>query len=740
MVTIKEVAKLAGVSHGTVSNVINGATNVSVDKIQKVKAAMAELGYKPNSIARNLKMEHTKEISMIMPNSRNKEYMEIFEYLNRRATQAGYFVNLRITNEVPTEERRLLNEALMRNAEGVVLITCQPENETFFDQIIQNGLKIVFVHHEASGGKYNFAGFDTKKVICEKITELVKRDITRIAVITGPKEYTFEADILNHFFGILCELGVSAEPSYIESSNFEVGGVFRSAMRILHLEKAPEAILLSNVGMYSSVKKAMDLIFPEGKKKPEIVVLQPYDWTSYIEGSTITLPFYQLANVAFDMVLRLTAGTETGVIRRIIKVESDRCKHTHEMKGKKGGKLSILLNDSPSSNAVRLLLPDFEKKTGIHVSIKTKPYVDLFGEIWKNKKTDTYDIYSIDFPWFRDLADMGILKNLDDLYEDSREYFSCYTEDVLEKSAKSGNSYYGVPYSLTVQLLFYRKDLFTKLENQRLYYEWYKENLKVPSTWEEFNKIAKLFTRKYNPISDTEYGVTLGGKKYSGAVNEYLARVFGFGGDVFRDGKVTIAQNEAVDALKNYLESYNYANPKAKDWWWDEQVKEYCAGNAAMMVMYTEHVSPLEDRKFSKVVGKTNAAILPGKYSVLGGWSLGINEFSDNTEEAYEFVKWLSSYELLGPNAVLGRVLPGNRADYKAMIMNVYSWYDTAWGGYAYTKPREVPRIGGKMSITEVQMEEIVGNAVHDVVIGENTVNQALKRAEFELKELLNRK
>lgn len=738
MVTIKEVAKLAGVSHGTVSNVINGATNVSVDKIQKVKAAMAQLGYKPNSIARNLKMEHTKEINMIMPNSRNREYMEIFEHMNRCAAQAGYFINLRITNEVPTEERRLLNEALMRNVEGVLLITCQPENEEFFDGIIQNGLKIVFLHHEAAGGKYNFVGFDTKKVITEKVSELVKEGLTKLAVITGPKEYTFESDILNSFFGTLCELGVPVEPSYIESSNFEVGGVFRSAMRILNLKEAPEAIILSNIGMYSSVRKAMELVCRDGENRPKLIVLEPYDWTNYMEGSSVALPFSSLADVAFSMIMNMIKESEPSVRRRMIKVESGKCKHTHPMQEKKGGGLKILLNESPSSNAIRLLLPDFEKKTGIQVTVETKPYIELYEEIWKHKKKDTYDIYSIDFPWLRDMVEIGILKNLDSLYKESGEYFECYAEDVLDKSSKVEGRYYAVPYSLTVQLLFYRKDLFAKLENQRLYYDWYKENLREPSTWEEFNKVAKLFTRKYNPISDTMYGVTLGGKEYSGAVNEYLARVFGFGGDVFKDKKVAISQKEAVNALKNYLESYNYANPNAKDWWWDEQVKEYCAGNAAMMVMYTEHVSPLEDRKFSKVVGKTKAAVLPGKASVLGGWSLGISEYSKNAEEACEFMKWLSSYELLGPNAVLGRVMPDDKEDYKAMLTNVYSWYETAWEGYRHTKPRVVPRIRGKMPMTEVQMEEIVGRAVHGAVTGEYTVNQALERAKYELKEIMD--
>lgn len=737
MVTIKEVAKLAGVSHGTVSNVVNGATNVSVEKIQKVKAAMKELGYKPNSIARNLKMEHTKEFAMIMPNCRNREYMELFECLNHYATQVGYIVTPRVTNEVPTEERRLLNDALMHNVEGVILITCQPENEEFFDTIIQNGLKIVFIHHESIGGKYNFIGFDTKKAINERIVALADKGMTKIAAITGPKEYTFEANVLNSFFGALCELGISVEAGYIESSNFEMGGVFRSAMRMLNQPEAPQAIILSNIGMHSSVKKAIELLYPPDKKRPEIIILQPYDWTNYKEGHSITVPFYKMAKAAFSMLMSMIEEREGRVRRQIIKVPVSTRKPAMAVQAKAGGELRILLNESPSSNAVKLLLPDFEKKTGIKVTVETQPYAQLFDEIWKSNKKEHYDIYSIDFPWLHDLVDSGILKNLTDLYEGSKECFEYYTEEVFDKSSKVEGVYYAVPYSLTVQLLFYRRDLFTKLENQRLYYEWYKTELKTPATWEEFNKVAKLFTRRYNPISDTEYGVTLGGKGASGAVNEYLARVFGFGGDVFKDQKPAIVQTEAISALKNYLESYSYANPKAVNWWWDEQVKEYCAGNAAMMIMYTEHVSPLEDRKFSKVVGKTQAAMLPGKYSVLGGWSLGVNEYSSSKNEAYEFLKWISAYELLVPNAVLGRVSPGDREDYKAMMSKVYPWYETAWEGFAYTKPRAVPRIAGKMPITEAKMEEIVGAAVHGAINGKYTAMQALERAKNQLGMLM---
>ena len=75
---MKDVAKLAGVSHGTVSNVVNGVKNVSVDKIKKVEAAMAQLGYKPNLAARNLKMEFTNQIDLVLPEIVSAEYTQMF--------------------------------------------------------------------------------------------------------------------------------------------------------------------------------------------------------------------------------------------------------------------------------------------------------------------------------------------------------------------------------------------------------------------------------------------------------------------------------------------------------------------------------------------------------------------------------------------------------------------------------------------------------------------------------------
>ena len=124
MVTIKEVAKRAGVSHGTVSNVINNSGKVSSEKIMKVEKAMKELGYQPNVVARSLKEERSKKIALILPNLYSKEFLILFENLNRYAAKDGYSVELFITDEIMAREREMLTDAQMKKAEAAVIVTC----------------------------------------------------------------------------------------------------------------------------------------------------------------------------------------------------------------------------------------------------------------------------------------------------------------------------------------------------------------------------------------------------------------------------------------------------------------------------------------------------------------------------------------------------------------------------------------------------------------------------------------
>ena len=140
MVTIKDVAKLAGVSHGTVSNVLNGAKGVSVEKIKRVEEAIKKLGYNRNAMATSLKTTKTqKSIYVVLPNISDCAYEDVFYGICRGAESKSYSVDLFISNELPYKEQEILNRALMFNVSGVLLITCQPDNTKFFEKLSATG-------------------------------------------------------------------------------------------------------------------------------------------------------------------------------------------------------------------------------------------------------------------------------------------------------------------------------------------------------------------------------------------------------------------------------------------------------------------------------------------------------------------------------------------------------------------------------------------------------------------------
>ena len=101
MSTIKDVAKNAGVSIGTVSNYINGTRKVSSDTAKKIETAINALNFKPNTFAKNLKTNYSKEIGVILPNIYDPYYSFLLAGIERELTQKSFYINLALSNDIP---------------------------------------------------------------------------------------------------------------------------------------------------------------------------------------------------------------------------------------------------------------------------------------------------------------------------------------------------------------------------------------------------------------------------------------------------------------------------------------------------------------------------------------------------------------------------------------------------------------------------------------------------------------
>jgi DNA-binding LacI/PurR family transcriptional regulator/ABC-type glycerol-3-phosphate transport system substrate-binding protein len=747
MPTMKDVALLAGVSHGTVSNVINGSKSVSVEKANRVEEAMKELGYVPNSFARSLKTNKTMQISVILPNIIDFSMSQLFTSISLFANNNKYVVELSITNEIAELETTLLYQALMTKRDGVILVTCQPGNTALFDTLIEAGLKLVFVHRKPDGkdigSNYNYAGFDIEQSIDKKIYSLKQQGKRKIAIITGPVEYSTESDCLAGFRKSLLKNKIALDDSFVEITNNDRESAMKSAVRLLQLKDAPDVIFTTNNLLAEGVKKAGELLNARlDRDDIEVVSVNSNTWsmTDRDVQNNIHLPFTRLAELSFNLLLDQMASSAKKAQRVIVKSStktSSKIAAGNLDINSRQAPLRILLLESDVAYATQSLLPDFKRKTGLDVVIETKKYEEMYQHIQESKDLDKYDVYQIDVPWIGEFAQAGIIGNLKELFEADHSYVDDIIPEIFNEYSFHEGEIFALPYMFCSQLLYYRKDLFDSIKNKRLYNEKNKSELRPPRTWAEFNEVARFFTREYNPESETIYGTTLGSRMASGAVCEYLPRLWSFGGSLTKNGEISIDSSQAVEALENYIESFSYAAENSCDNWWDEQVKEFCSGQAAMMILFNAHATDITDRSKSKVVGKIGFDFIPGQVSLFGGWSLAINKASTRRQQAFDFIKWTCSRDIAIPYTILGNCSPCKAVYDNTEIATIYPWHRTAFEAFKFTKKRSLHLSKDKKWISEHEFEKILGDAVYKAVTGQLDPKNALEMAAQKLKDMI---
>ncbi len=717
MATMKDVARLAGVSHGTVSNVVNGAKNVSVDKIKKVEAAMKELGYTPNTAARNLKKEYTNQIDLVIPNLITGEFLALYESIRFIADTKNYAINLKVTDGIAQKERDLLNQSLMNNVDGVILTTCQPANTAFFSDIMDRGLKILFFMSDLLGSNCSYVGLDLSAIL-EDILFGLFQEGKRVALITGEADSTYHDDLISTYVRLTSGAS-SSSVKYSEVIQINPEFAARGAAQIFQLDPIPDVVIASNEKIALEIHNIEYLLSGKTSRMVDVITLNQTGNIYISFDHSIPYPQKKLAKAAFDTMLSIIHKKNEPTHIRLL-VSPDQAPEDDPLPSvqiPKKAKLRILLNQSPSSDAVKALLPNFVRTTGIDAEITTRSIAQVYDTIVRDRKKACFDLYSVDLPWMQELVDTGQICCLDDFYRENEKAMSIYPEEILSKFARVNSHYYAVPFSFTSQLLFYRKDLFEEIRTQRYYFEEYGNALRVPQTWDELNRIARLFTKEIYPDSETKYGMTMCGSAFSGATCEFLPRLWSLGGSVFDEKGFFPNEGIFIKAIGNHLESFRYANPKSVNWWWDEQVSEFINGRAAMMVTFTEHAHALSEKKLSRIAGKYDVAVLPGRTSVLGGWSMAIRKGTDEMAAAEEFLRWISLRSLMETSAILGRVYPVTDEQSADMIDSLYEWFDTAIDSFRHAKARTYPDFIKSEVASTVRIEQILGQCIHRALL-----------------------
>ena len=305
---------------------------------------------------------------------------------------------------------------------------------------------------------------------------------------------------------------------------------------------------------------------------------------------------------------------------------------------KSTGHLNFLTLASPTSEALRKILPSFTLQTGLTVELTVLDYNELYNAASLITNGSFYDLIRLDVLWLSLLGEK-LFVPLDTGSADIQSMLDQFSPSISAEYSHIGNTMYSLPFDPSVQMLYYREDLFGDAKVRREFYEQHKRQLRAPQSIEEYMEVARFFTRKCNPNSPTDYGATLVFGMTTAAC-DFLPWFKALGGEfINHDGKVIIDTPIARQALNHYLNMLNYS--ELTNLWWQKALENFAMGNTAMVTSFSNHASNMVLSKGSKVVGKIGYAVIPGGHPLLGGGVVGISKDSKKYQECIEFLKWI---------------------------------------------------------------------------------------------------
>jgi len=184
-VTIKDLARLCGVSVGTVDRALRDREGIRPATRERILATAREHGYKPNIVARALKTRRTWDVGLVVHDLDNEFFAELVNAIQETAWKQGYFIQIAVSRRDPGRERTALEHMAGRAVDGILLFPTSADPG--FDAFLRSlGRPIVTIANRVSSS-WPFVGLSDRAVLREATRQIISRGYRRL-VYVGPLE------------------------------------------------------------------------------------------------------------------------------------------------------------------------------------------------------------------------------------------------------------------------------------------------------------------------------------------------------------------------------------------------------------------------------------------------------------------------------------------------------------------------------------------------------------------------
>ena len=727
MATIKQVAELAKVSVGTVSNVLNGKTE-NIDLTERVENAIKVLGYRPDAKARSLKNTKTNIVGVIIPNLEHPRLVSMLLAIEKYLRNKGYSIMLKLSESNPILEQQSIEFFLEQKIDGIIVSSCMRKKHGY-ERLLTDNMPIVFLDNEVVlEQEFDLVTIDYRDAFAESLTRLKELGYEQIGLILE-RELNAKNDLVQlfkeHNFGT----------DSIKIVDFHQESGFKAAYELLFRNSNLRAFVTSNYLLAKGARKAAEIL---GKRDIAIVAFKEENW---IEDESSFIGTIAVSGSKFEeaVVEKLIDSMERPALHEAIPTKLEaRYVETQELVLSRSGTnppsqaetITMYMFDSPAAHALKMLTKIYEKKTGLKVEFHFLQYFDLENELYSmlQHRHQAIDGFMMDLTWVEDFVETNGVERIDNLIPPQVQYFDDLIQGLTYEYGGYNNQLFGLPFMPGAQVLFYKNDLFEDHSLKRQFRRQFNMELLPPATWAEFNLIAEFFTQEYNDKSPVKYGVSLASGKSIYSVIDFLNRLWAYDSNVFENGKVVINNEKSLAALKSYTRTFKYARPAKINNSWDDVVADFKTGEVAMAVLYDSHAVALNDYSTSPIAGNIGYSLIPGKSPVLGGWSLALNKYSQNKQKTLEYILWACGSKNAIPYSLLGGTTAREPFYHRGELDSLYPWKALVLESYQVSRKRYVP-LGVSIKNKNKQIyDEIIGGELYQLLSGkqdeENTLVQ----------------
>jgi len=313
MVSIKDIARAAGVSHPTVSRALRDSPLVSLETKARIQQLAREMGYSPDAQARSLVEGRTKTIGLVVTTIADPFIAQVAQGIETAARDHGFTVILCNSNAEPEREIGAVETLRSKRVDGVIVASSRV-GALYLEHLERIGVPVVLINnHNEQSGRYTFSiGVDNEdggRLATNHLLELGHR---RISYVTGLADHSDDLGRLAGYRQALAAAGIPLDRALVAPGTGQTGGGERALPMLMELPDPPTAVFCYNdmtaIGLMGAARAA-------GLSVPDDLAIVGFDdipFALYVQPSLTTIAQLkvEMGEWAMEMALALVQSPD----------------------------------------------------------------------------------------------------------------------------------------------------------------------------------------------------------------------------------------------------------------------------------------------------------------------------------------------------------------------------------------------------------------------------------------------